>query len=73
MLMTGAVKNACGQPRVFSTQARARDTTIALVAGRCLLALLASGLGSSVVGAPSRNIEISNEISKSKDWWLIRA
>jgi hypothetical protein len=29
-----------------------RDTPVALVAGRCLLALLASGLGSSV-GAPA--------------------
>jgi hypothetical protein len=42
----------------FNTHARARDTPIALVAGRCLLALLASGLGSSV-GAPPRNLEIS--------------
>jgi hypothetical protein len=52
-MSTGApVQNTCGQPRVFNTQAKARDTPIALVAGRCLLALLASGLGSSV-GAPS--------------------
>jgi hypothetical protein len=43
---------------VFNTQARARGTPVALVAGRCLLALLASGLGSSV-GAPSRNLAIS--------------
>jgi hypothetical protein len=49
--MTGAVQSACGQPRVFNTQAKARDTPVALVAGRCLLALLASGLGSSV-GVP---------------------
>jgi hypothetical protein len=55
-----AVQNTCGQPRVFNTQARARDTPIAFVAGRCLLALLASGLGScGAVGAPSRNLEIS--------------
>jgi hypothetical protein len=49
----GSVKTpvACGQPRVCYTQAKARDTSVALVAGRCLLALLASGLGSSV-GAP---------------------
>jgi hypothetical protein len=39
----------------------AQDTTIALVAGRCLLALLASGLGSSV-GAPSRNLDISKPL-----------
>jgi hypothetical protein len=56
--MTGApVQNACVQPRVFNTQASARDTPIALVAGRCLLALLASGLGSSVE-ASSRNLGI---------------
>jgi hypothetical protein len=44
-----------GDHGCFNTQARARDTPIALVAvtGRWLiLALLASGLGSSV-GAPS--------------------
>jgi hypothetical protein len=42
------------------TRERARDTPVALVAGRWLLTLLlASGLGSSV-GAPSRNLEISN-------------
>jgi hypothetical protein len=34
--MTGAVQNTCGQPRVFNTQAKARDTPIALVAcGTC--------------------------------------
>jgi hypothetical protein len=51
--VTGAVQNTCGQPRVFNTQAKAWDTPVALVAGRWLLALLASGLGSSLrVGAP---------------------
>jgi hypothetical protein len=35
-----------------------RQLPLWLVAGRCLLALLASGLGSSV-GAPSRNLDIS--------------
>jgi hypothetical protein len=47
--MAGAVQNTCGQPRVFNTQAKARDTPVALVAGRWILALLASGLGSSVL------------------------
>jgi hypothetical protein len=33
--MTGAVQNTCGQPRVFNTQTKARDTPIALC-GRSL-------------------------------------
>jgi hypothetical protein len=28
--MTGAVQSTCGQPRVFNTQAKARDTPVAL-------------------------------------------
>jgi hypothetical protein len=61
--MTGAVQSACGQPRggCFNTQARARDTPVALVAGRWLLALLASGLQNS------RNLEISkSHVGKSE-------
>jgi hypothetical protein len=64
--MAGAVQSTCGQPRVFNTQAKARDTPIALVAGRCFLALLVPGFGSSV-GAPTRNLEIS--ISLEKPGW----
>jgi hypothetical protein len=51
-------KAPVGNHGCFNTQARARDTPIALVAGRWLLALLASGLGPSV-GAPTRNLEIA--------------
>jgi hypothetical protein len=29
----GAVQNTCGQPRVFNTQARSRDTPVALWGG----------------------------------------
>jgi hypothetical protein len=32
--MTGAVQNTCGQPRVFNTQAKSRDTPVTPVAGR---------------------------------------
>jgi hypothetical protein len=60
--MTGAVQNTCGQPRVFNTQAKARDTPVALVAGRCLLALLASGLGSSVGAPPTTDPLIADQL-----------
>jgi hypothetical protein len=44
--------SAVGNHGCFNTQTRPRDTPVALVAGRWLLALLAPGLGSSV-GVPS--------------------
>jgi hypothetical protein len=53
----GKRKTAVGNHGCFNTQARGRDTPVALVADRWLLALLAFGLGSSV-GAPARNLEI---------------